>query len=121
MPVYGSAPSGQTGLGALVWSAETPAVGTASVPVVMGRTPNFPNCLGVEIAFAAAPGAFQIDLETADTDQDKYYVVKGSIGTGTPLNAQFVGRIEITNIVAKFARLRMVSRTNAVAVTAKLS
>ena len=58
-----------------------------------------------------------VDLQVADTNEDPYFVTKASFETG--LNDAFVGRIEATNIVAKFVRLKMVTLTNAVKVTAR--
>ena len=55
----------------------------------------------------------------ADTDQEKFYVTKATLNTG--LNPTFAGRIEATNIIAKLVRLKMVTLTNAVKVTAKVS
>lgn len=121
MPVYGSAPPATAdGRGAMVWNNETltlPSAG-ASLSVSMHRNSNLPNCVSAEIAFGADPGAFAIDLQVADTDQEKFFVTKATLNSG--LNTSFVARIEATNIVAKFARLRMVTRTNSVPVTAKL-
>jgi hypothetical protein len=71
------------------------------------------------LSFAANPGAFAVDLQVADTDQEKFYVTKATLNTG--LNPTFAGRIEATNIIAKLVRLKMVTLTNAVKVTAKVS
>ena len=125
MPAYGgnSGAIGTlvAGVPQTVWSNEAvPASGgnaQISVAVALHRSPNFPNVFSVEIKFAADPGAFAVELQTADTNEDAYYVVKATLNAG--LNAAFAGRIEATNIIAKFARLRMATKTNAVNVTAK--
>src|SRR6476659_4949893 len=100
MPAYGSAPiqNLSPGYPSVLWNAETVANGAISVAVNLKRNANLPNCASVEISFAATPGAFQIDVEVADTDADKYYVTKASLTSG--LNAQFVGRLEVLNLVA---------------------
>lgn len=119
MPLYGSATpiTHSTGRPSTVWSAETltlPA-NSRSLAIFLKRQPNMPNCLSVEIQFGGSPGAFSIDLETADTDAEAFYVMKSTISA---LGAGNVARLEVANIVAKFARLKMNTRTNAVAVTA---
>lgn len=119
MPLYGSATpiTLEAGRPASVWKNETltlPA-NAKSQAVFMRRQANMPNCLSVEIQFSAAPGAFGIDLEVADTDADAFYVMKQSVSA---LGSGLVARLEVTNLVAKFARLRMVTRTNSVAVSA---
>lgn len=124
MPVYGSAtPATMTpGWPSTVWNDENvPTTGAAqySVPVSMKRQANMPNCLSVELAFAANPGAFSVEVQFADTDADKYYVTRPP-AFASGLSAGFTGRIEYTNIVAKLARLKMVTLTNAVKVTAKM-
>lgn len=123
MPAYGvTGPSTQSTVGITVWNAEvvptTPAASSVSHAVALARNPHFPNVVSVEVDFAADPGSFAVDLQTADTDAEANYVTKATLNTG--LNAGFVGRIEVTNIVAKFARLKMVTKANAVAVTAKI-
>ena len=118
MPVYGTtAQTLEAGRPALVWNDENVTAGTSSLAVGLQRHEHLPNCFSVEIIFAATPGAFAVDLQVADSNEEKYYVTKASLNTG--LNATFAGRVEATNIVAKFARLRMVSLTNAVKVTAR--
>ena len=121
MPAYGSATpiTLEAGRAATVWSAETLSLPSAakSLAVALRRHANMPNCFSVEILFAATPGAFSVELQTSDTNDDTCFVTKTTLSSG--LNSSFVGRIEVTNAVAKFARLNMATRTNAVAVTAR--
>ena len=119
MPAYGSGPVQTVSLGALVWNDENVAANACSQAISLPRNPHMPNCISIELSFAANPGAFAIDLQVADTDQDKFYVTKATLNTG--LNTAFVGRVEATNIIGKLARLKMVTLTNAVKVTAKIS
>lgn len=95
------------------------SAGFKSQQVAFHRNPHKPTCLSVSIEFSADPGAFQIDLCTADEDADKFYVTQASLTDG--LNNSFVGRIEVTDIVAKFIRLEVVSLTNAVDISAKVN
>lgn len=65
------------------------------------------------------PGAFEIDVQTSDIDQDNQY---STVTTYTgPLNAGFSGRVELTNFFAKYIRCMLKSLTNAVYVTVLVS
>lgn len=92
------------------------AAGDASQQVCLHRKAHEANVLSVQIEFGGDPGAFNVALETSDVDEDKYYTTKAALNSG--LNTNFVGRIE-AQVVAKFARLRMVTLTNPVTVVAK--
>ena len=123
MPIYGEVSPPLVGLGAAVWDDEEVTPGgspdeSSSTAISLHRNPNLPSCISVEVRFAADPGVFQIDLQCADTDEDEYYVTKASFDDG--LNDFFVGRIEAANIIARFARLRMVVLSNSVNVTARI-
>lgn len=79
----------------------------------------------VEVAFDAAPGAFTIQVQTADTDTDASYVSEGfggaNPGTITTVNAGFTARVEL-QVKAKFARILMVLQSaNNQKLTAKIS
>ena len=123
MPIYdataGLKPVDRAGYNALVWDAETPAVGSASMRIALNRDPNLPNCFSVEVAFVSAPGVFAVDVQVADTDVEKYYTTK-TAGVINAVNAGFVGRVELVDVVAKFVRLKMTARANSVACTAKI-
>lgn len=122
MPAYDtiSAPVFNPGRPIMVWDDEDAGPSgeaIASQQICLHRY-ELPTCMSVEVEFADDPGAFQLDLQVADTDAEKYYVTKASLAGD--LNASFVGRIEVTNVVAKFARLKMISLANAVNVTARI-
>jgi hypothetical protein len=107
----------------LLWDDEVPLSSPAINPsrqFSMHRDQNLGHTVAVEIRFDGDPGNFAIDLETADTDDDDYYVTKASV-TQANMNAAYVCRIEAVNIVAKFGRLNMESCDNNVAVTATVS
>lgn len=124
MPAYDTTPTSPeipvltAGRPITLWNAEAVVTGGKSLQFALHRDINFPSCFSVELEFSANPGAFEIAIQTADQDVEKYYVAKGSITSG--LNGSFVGRIEVVNVVAKFARLSAVLITNAVNVTARV-
>jgi hypothetical protein len=73
-----------------------------------------PQHLSAELQFSATPGAYTWQVETADTDIDGNYSIEGSVASSVP-------RIELSNVAANFARIRVVTLTNAVTVTGKLT
>lgn len=107
---------------AVVFSAEQPAVPQLSQQVSIGGVyENAPGTLSVEGRFSGAPGAFEVDLMTADTDTDaNQYQLEGS-GI-TAVGADGVSfRAEFQNVSANFAALLLKSRANAVTLTARIS
>lgn len=107
----------------ILWQGETIAAGGAnssSRAVQLNRTRGnfYPWGFAVEVAFGGAPGAFGIDVQVAETDQDANYV---TIGTISAVNANNVGRLDVTTVWAKFVRARVVTLTNAVSITAVLT
>lgn len=98
------------------------SAGQSSIALQLERVKTgffYPIGFSVEVSFASAPGAFEIDVQTADTDQDGFYVKNTALTGG--LNTNNVGRIEMVSYWALFMRLNVVSLTNAVAVTAKVT
>jgi len=75
-----------------------------------------PQHLSAELQFSGTPGAYTWQIETADTDIDANY---NSEEGSTP--ASSVPRIELSNVAANFARIKVVTLTNAVTVTGKLT
>jgi hypothetical protein len=73
-----------------------------------------PQHLSAELQFSGTPGAYTWQIETADTDADANYSIEGTVTTSTP-------RIELSNLAANFARIRVVTLTNAVTVTGTLT
>ena len=126
MPAYGAAGSVVTALysgdSALAFNAEQPATGVASIPFALYRSRNdVPPSLSVEVFFAAAPGAFEFDVQEADTETANAYVTNAS-ATLTAVNAGFYGRIELPQVFAKFVRiLCKTQNANAVNATVKVS
>jgi hypothetical protein len=125
-PVYGQSegpfanasftpPVFNPGQALVLWSGETVAANGISSQFCMHRHSIEATVLSVQLQFSGDPGVFQVDFQTSDVDDDRFYVTKASLSGG--VNSAFVGRMEVTNVVAKFARLYMVSITNAVSVT----
>jgi hypothetical protein len=78
-----------------------------------------PQSLAVEVLFSANPGNFEVDLLTADTDAAANYVVKAALSAG--LNGSYGGRIEVSAMSAKLARIGIPTLQNAVTATIKLT
>jgi hypothetical protein len=125
MPAYqtsGSITALYPGDSSTVINAEQPVSGTASKQVALSQNQGggAAQALSVSVNFSGAPGAFEIDLETADIDQDIYYVPNPA--TLTTVDANNTARGEYPNIVALFARLRTKTQNaNAVNCTAQIT
>lgn len=119
MPVYPG--SGQATLlnansQKLVFNAERVFAGSASIGVQLERqkSASYPFGASVELTFSAAPGVFQMDVQTADTDDDAHYVTIQSIAV---VNASNVARVELWNMYAKYIRTLLVTLTNSAVLT----
>jgi len=122
MPKYGGTGSAKmlnTNAQATLISNERPGPGSpsyASIAVYLERqkSASYPWGFAVEVAFQAAPGSFEVDIQGAETDQDTNYVTMGSI---TAVNSNNVGRFEGVNVYPRFVRLFVKSLANDVNVT----
>lgn len=107
-----------------VFNIEQPVAGTASISVALAVRPaGGPNTVSVEGSWSGAPGNFEVDLQTADTDADGMYQIEGSGITqaSTTVNATAnTFRAEFINVTANFARLLLKTRANAVNLTASI-
>jgi hypothetical protein len=107
-----------------LWNNEIPVVGTLSKAYILERINRsfYPWGLSFEATFSGNPGAFDIDLMGANTDNLINYVVLGSIsstnnGYGTPFTG-WVGRYDMaTNLWPKYVAAYVKSLTNAVNLT----
>src|SRR5262245_21814300 len=109
----------------IVFNAEQPAAPQASISVALGVGLGAPNgaTISVEGFWSGAPGNFEVDLQTADTDADGMYQIEGNGITqnSTTVNATANSfRAEFANVSAGFARLLLKSRANAVNLTASI-
>ena len=100
----------------------TPIVAAqSSIAVQLERTKSgffYPIGFSMEISFSGAPGPFEADCQTSDTDQDSFFAKNTSVSTVTANN---VARIEMTNYWALFTRVSFSTLTNAVTVTVKIT
>jgi hypothetical protein len=121
MPGYpgaGQATKVDQGLQVYLFQNEYVVVGESSIGCLLSRIPGifYPWGISFDVAFSAAPGTFEIDVQTADIDQDSHYVTIASLTTGA-LNSGNVGRVELPNFWARFTRVRVVSFANYATVT----
>jgi hypothetical protein len=88
----------------------------ASVAVQLERTPHVSYFFGaaIQVLFSGAPGAFEIDVEASEDDQDATYI---SIVTIVAVNALNAGRASVGFTYPKFIRARVVTLTNDVLTT----
>lgn len=121
MPVYGANLSllSTPEFASVLFNAETPALLTASRQVLLPRSPTGGSkSISLEIDFNGDPGAYSIAVQTTDTDAEASYLTLQTLSAN--LNAAFNTRAEIVGIVAKYVRVVLVTRTNAVPVTVSL-
>lgn len=98
---------------------ETVPAGTLSKGFQLRRERGnfYPWGFSIEVKFAADPGVFEVDIMGADTDQAGFYVPIAQL-TAVSLTPNFAGRIELTQFWAKYIAVKVVTLTNAVAITA---
>jgi hypothetical protein len=94
--------------------------GNASIAVQLERQKSafYPFGASYEISFGGAPGTFEIDIQNADTDADKYYVTMNQV---TAVNANNVARVELPSSYMKYTRVKVVTLTNDVTVTVRVT
>lgn len=127
-PVYNAAPPpncapGQT---ITVWAAEQPTPGaggnSASQQVALQSGPTHAGSpFSIDGKFSGAPGAFEVDVQVAASDSDTNYqtISNGNVTTVDATNQTF--HLDAVLVNAKFARLLMRTRTNAVNITATIT
>jgi nitrogenase subunit NifH len=106
------------GPGAIVWSAERPLTNAVSIAVVIaGPYDRVVDSVSFEILFAGVPGAFEVDIQEADTDEDAAYIAITN-ALVSAVNAGNYARYDLSPIKARFVRAFMKTQTaNAVNVT----
>lgn len=109
----------------LLFNAEQPAAGQSSIAVNLAGMPeNHPGAISIEGFWSAAPGNFSLQPQTSDTDADGMYQSEGSALTQASSTVNTVAntfRLEITAITAKFFRVNLGSRANAVNLTLRVT
>jgi len=70
----------------------------------------YPFGASFEVSFSANPGSFEVDFQTADTDNANYYVTIASLTGG--LNSNYVGRIEVPSFWARYLRANIPTLAN---------
>lgn len=127
MPNYGAAGTVVNGIypgdQVTVWSAEAPVTGAASVAVnVAGVYENVVPSISVEIFFSATPGAFEVDVQDADTDTAVAYQSITNAALTTVNAVGFYARYELAPFKGRFVRLLMKTQpANAVNITARIT
>ena len=127
MPGYaGDGQATCIGLGqqAYFFNSETlVSVPVASVAYLISRVPGtfYPWGVSYEIWFSGNPGAFEVDIQTADWDLNSHYCTINTINSTSSLNASFVGRVELPQFYARYTRVYIKTLTNSVSVWATLT
>jgi hypothetical protein len=102
-------------------------VNSASIAVQLERIRSlaYPWGVSFEIYFTdstgvtpANPGNFEVDVQTADVDENTHYCTISALTSVSSLNSYFVGRIELPQFWAKYVRVYLKTLTNAVNITA---
>lgn len=124
MPAYGTLPLPSAlypGDSYLCFNNENPASATLSERVALGqKDPGNPNNVSVEATFVSAPGAFELDLMTADTDTANDFQPCPALAPIIAVGSNNVVRGEAVGVLANFAAIYC--RTSAgVACTVKLT
>jgi hypothetical protein len=104
-----------------LWQNEAVAAGVLSVAFELARVSHsfYPWGLSCEVAFAGAPGAFEIDIMAANNDSAANFI---SIGTITTVNNANVARWDMpTNIWPKYIAGFVKTLTNAVNVSLQVT
>lgn len=129
MPAYVATPPPPYSIGpgesVQVWNAEQPAIGaggvSASQQVALVRVPG-EAVTGFSVTgfFSAAPGTLEIDVQVSNVDVDTQYqtVANGNITTVDAINQTF--HFDASTVNARFVRLLMRARANAVNCTADI-
>lgn len=104
--------------------SETIAAGTASIAVnLQPMDSNMTPMVTVELHFDGAPGAFELDIQEADTDADAFYILMSATAyTINVVNAATQNaRVDLSPTGGKFMRVFLKTLTNAVKIRVKLT
>jgi hypothetical protein len=76
--------------------------------------------ISIEVEFNGAPGAFEIDIQDADTDADAFYQTIPNAKI-MAVSAQNIARFELNPFTGKFVRVVLKSLTNNVGLRVKVT
>lgn len=95
---------------------EQPAVPQAGQAFALAGPQSLASSFGfaVDGKFSAPPGVFEVDVQVADVDADANYQVISNGNVTTVDATNFTFHFDCTLVTAKFARVKLVSRANAV-------
>jgi hypothetical protein len=82
------------------------------------RSVSYPWGFSVEVQFSGNPGAFEVDVMIADTDNPANYIQFTNI---TQVNSTFVGRADVLNCYPKYVALYMKTLGNSVLATGQIT
>lgn len=85
-------------------------------PLSLGSSFGF----AVDGKFSGAPGVFEVDIQVADVDADANYQTASGMNISTVDATNFTFHADCTLITARFARVRLLTRTNAVGFVATI-
>ena len=105
-----------------LFQQEVNVTGRASIAVQLERVNRsfYPWGVSFELFFTDAngnpanPGVFEVDIQTADIDQDTHYCTINALAGAGFLNSNYVGRLELPSFWAKYVRGYVKTLTNAV-------
>jgi hypothetical protein len=123
VPTISNEPPGDSNI-----SGETPTAGEASVAVALAPAMigSIVRNVGVQLLFSANPGAFNIQVQEADTDADGFYLTPAAaaytITAATEIGStgKYVARADLGAIGSQFIRLFCDANPNAVSIVAKV-
>jgi hypothetical protein len=107
-----------------LWQNETVPAGAANGSlseawqIERARSVHYPWGFSVEVSFSGNPGAFEVDVMVADTDNPNNFIQWTNITQANPTN---VGRADVLNSWAKYVAVYLKTLTNSVTVTAQLT
>jgi hypothetical protein len=82
------------------------------------KSASYPFAVSYELIFSASPGTFEIDIQHSDTDTDLQYVTMNSV---TNVNSNQAARVELPATWALFGRVKVVTLTNDVQLTVRVT
>lgn len=102
-------------------AGESPAPPQASIAVhLMPQDSGPPPMVTIEGRFSGAPGAFNVQIQEADTDADAFYITPSNAAyTVTAVTATNIFRVDLSPTGGKFLRVLLSARANAVSFTCK--